>query len=402
MDKENKDNHPSNGKKDNDSFPPKIEGLRYFFLYWFADPIMAISAIFIIWLCLNSFIIHQNWPFCPTCWPYIPFFLFLFGLILDRYLRHKINVHKARLVDHSQATATIVEARTVEPRLNAPEERPEEYETKKNHLLTEVKRLEDLGSKFWTEYQVLSLDQMLVDFLKVDDLKANSQSSLADLEEYAGDDAYRYDIELFNKWKDRIDKATSKIDKKEEDENSNKLEIDSTASSLRAELKTLLEHVAIYTLKWAEGSVIINDLKICCAFAGPILIATGVLPVFLFPQQNVGLGVLNWGFLGSSGSLLSVLLALYYKSNNLVEVGNTEGRSELWRALTGVILGFFAGIISFSIIKGGLLEGVAVPDLKEPLKEVKDIYLSIVWAVGAGMGFESIFDRMRKSMERTT
>ena len=224
MDKENKDTPPS---RDDEPFPPKIKWPRLFFL-WLADIIMFFSVLVIIWLCLNSFIIHQNWPFCPTCWPYIPFFLFLFGLILDRYIRHKVNIHKARLEDRSEVWAAIVEARTVEPRLNDPEERPEDYKTKQVNLLTEVDRLEALGHKGWTEYQVLSLDQMLVDFLKVGDLKARTQSSLADLEEYSGDDAVRYDYEQYKKRSDQIEAATKKIQNKEDEEGKD-LEIDKVA-----------------------------------------------------------------------------------------------------------------------------------------------------------------------------
>ena len=38
-----------------------------------------------------------------------------------------------------------------------------------------------------------------------------------------------------------------------------------------------------------------------------------------------------------------------------------------------------------------------VPDLERPA--LSDVYLSIVWAVVAGMGFESVFLRMRRAVE---
>ena len=125
----------------------------------------------------------------------------------------------------------------------------------------------------------------------------------------------------------------------------------------------------------------------------------GILPFFLFPQDKIFLNLLNWGFLGSAGSLTAVLLGLW--KSNFVEVGNTEGKGELWRAIIGAVLGFVAGIIILSFIKGELLTGGgAVPVLKEPIEMgSKDFYLSILWAMAAGMGFEKIFNRMRKTVE---
>ena len=86
------------------------------------------------------------------------------------------------------------------------------------------------------------------------------------------------------------------------------------------------------------------------------------------------------------------------RNSNEVEVGYTYGKRELWRAVLGAPLGLLAGILVFSALAGGLIStGGFVPNLAKP--ELSDAYLSIVWAVVAGMGFENVFQRMRRAVE---
>ena len=85
------------------------------------------------------------------------------------------------------------------------------------------------------------------------------------------------------------------------------------------------------------------------------------------------------------------------RDSDEVEVGDTRGVQVLWQTVLGATLGFVAGILIFSVLAGGLMkEGAAVPNLME--MKTKDIYLSIVWAVGAGMGFQSVFQRVRSTV----
>ena len=231
---------------------------------------------------------------------------------------------------------------------------------------------------------------MLVDFRKVNDLIANAESGLAELEEYAEDSTLRYDISLFNKWEGRIRTAIDKIDK--EDELSQQ---DIAAESLRAELRSLLEHVADYQASWAEGSAVVRNLMIAGVAAVPILLLMGILPNF-YPGGDKYLNILNWGFLGISGSVTSVLLFLY--RTNRVEVGNTEGRSAARRAILGATLGFVAGVLIYSAITGGIVsEGNLIPEPKS--SDMKDISLTILVAFASGFSFERIFDRMRQVVQ---
>jgi hypothetical protein len=323
---------------------------------------------------------------------YLSLSIILVVLIIDRFLRHKINVHKARLEDISEVEALFVEADTVEHRLTKPEKRPIDWDRKKEELDKEVKRLKELGSRGWTEYQVLSLNQLLIDFLKEDELKARSRLTLAELEQYAEDSSYRYDWEQYYRWDGYLSEAIENIDKIDKDEK-NAPTRDEAAETLRAELKTLLEHVADYQANWAEGSTFIRNIMTCGVVAIPILLVMGLLPN-LHPSvvnDEKVLSILNWALLGISGALTAVLLNL--RKSNLVEVGNTEGKKELWRAVLSVALGLVAGILGYSMIAGSiLLTGGIVPNISSTLP--REIGLSVVWAVASGFYFEAVFDRM--------
>ena len=266
----------------------------------------------------------------------------------------------------------------------------------------EVRRLtEKLGPEGWTEFQVLTLDQLVIDFLALEDLKAHARSSLVELKEYADGAAFSYDVRLYYDWEEKIKSNIESLDRLNENGENSKEKKDDEAEALRANLRSLREHVADYEAKWAEGSTIVSAIRICGSVAVVIFTLMGVLPI-LFSVQNspppcdLRLGVLNWGFLGVSGAIASALIGLRNAAE--VEVGDTAGRQELWRAVLGAPLGLLAGILAFSALAGGLIvSGTAVPDLANP--ELSDVYLSIGWAIVAGMGFERVFQRMRGAVE---
>ncbi|MDA2923763.1 hypothetical protein MYX65_03735 [Acidobacteria bacterium AH-259-L09] len=252
--------------------------------------------------------------------------------------------------------------------------------------------LEKQGRRAWTEYQVLSLDRSLVDFLKEDDLKSRALSTLSELEDYAEDSTYRYEWNQYFKWQGRIEQAINKIDEQSDE---NQEVRDEKASTLRAELKMLLEYLANYQMNWSEGSVRTRNLMIFGVIAIPVFIIMGLLPI-LHPCGEQLLIVLNWGLLGISGSLTAVLLDI--RKSDLVEVGNTEGKKEVRRAILGATLGFVAAVLAYSMIWGGLLTGKIVPNLQsEERGSLEVIGLSVVWAVASGFSFERIFDRVRST-----
>ncbi len=313
-----------------------------------------------------------------------------FGLALSTFLiwkiiNRRILLREARLEDPSKVSSMFTEVDTVEPRLTEPK-KPDEFETKVDQVQREVTRLKELGEGRWTEYEVLSLNQLLVEFLKTDELTARAQSSLEDLQEYADE---RYDQEHYEQWKKRVDGAIEKIDS----QNSDAAKRDEAAEALRGQLRTLLEHVASYDRYWAEGRAIIRSLMACGVVSIPILVAMGLLPLF-HPAGSRNLSVFDWGLLGASGAIIAVLLGLY--RSKLVEVGNTAGRAEVWRAVIAVPLGFVAGILLYSMIAGNILAGSAFPQIGASERQLgENVGRSIFWGMASGFSFEWVFDRLR-------
>ena len=166
-----------------DELPPKLDLWRWLLL-WFARIILLGGIGWLLWVCYLIFWNPAAVPEC-VCWSYLALGVFLTGLVSDFIIRHKILVHKKRKEDRSEIEALMLEVRYVRPRLTDPE-RPAGFDGKREQLEKEVKRLEDdVGPEGWTEFQVLTLDRMLIDFLPLEDLKARARSSLDELKEYA-------------------------------------------------------------------------------------------------------------------------------------------------------------------------------------------------------------------------
>ena len=345
---------------------------------------------------------------------YASFFILITCIIFDRYLRHRIIVHKERLEDPSEVLTNINGAKNVGPRLwdpnnpdNESKYRPYFYAQEKEKIQNKISELEKGGEYSWTEQKVLALDLLQVDFQTKEDLRAWAESLLNDLEEYAEDSAYRYDKEYYGKWKERIAQAERALLKKIPSEDpihepnnsdgnrrSTEYEVDDAAEELRAAVRMLLTHLADYRAFWTEGSVIIRGIMIIGGFSIPLLLVMGLTPYFL-SDQPVVIGILNWGLLGIVGSLAAVLLAL--RKSDLVEVGNTEGKKELWRAIIGSVLGLVAGVLAYALIAGDLIQGKIVPAVipEQSQDPLRDLGLAVIWSIGAGFSIERIFERIR-------
>ena len=382
-----------------DKLPPELTKSLRFFLC-FGRAAMAVGVVYIIYICVQMLMDPTAIPKCTYCTS-LALAGFLSGLVGEFFIRHRKRVHKARKEDRSSIEALIQEAKNIQPRLIDPE-RPRNLADKRKQIENEVRRLtEKLGPEGWTEFQVLTLNQLLIDFLPLEDLKARARTSLDELKEYAEGDAFSYDVRLYYDWEEKIKSDIEGLDRLDENGKISKGEKDDRAEALRANLRSLREHVADYQVNWAEGSTIVSAIRICGSVAVVFFTLMGVLPI-LFSVQNsaptydLRLSVLNWGVLGVAGAIASALIGL--RNAKEVEVGYTSGRQELWRAVLGAPLGLLAGLLVFSAIAGGLIKsGAAVPNLSDP--QLRDLYLSIVWAVFAGMGFERVFQRMRGAVE---
>ena len=361
---------------------------------------LGISYLFAMGVCTVS---HPSVAQKYIYFTYFALAGFLAGLVFDFVIRHKIRVHTARKEDRSTVEALIQEANSVQTRTTHPESLVD-FEKKISQMRDEVNRLENkIRPEGWTEYQVLTLNQQLIDFLFLDDLKAHALSSLDELKEYAEGQAYSYHGRYYDRWEQRINKNINDIEELErkdvrgEDREERKKEKE---EALRANLRSLIEHIADFQANWAEGSTIVTGIGICGSVSIVIFMLMGILPIVYSMQNGVlagfPLGILNWGILGAAGATASALVGL--RRTDEVEIGNTAGKQELWRMVWGAPLGFVSGILVVCIFRGGLVtDGSLVPDLLS--SEWSDVYLAIAWSVIGGMGLERVFYGVREALD---
>ena len=159
---------------------------------------------------------------------------------------------------------------------------------------------------------------------------------------------------------------------------------------LEADLRMLLETLADYDKNWAVGSEMLRALLIVISVTVPIFLLMGIAPLLLPSPSD--LGFIHWAMLGAAGSLTAVLRKLYLR--NKVDVGETEGKNELYQAIEGAVLGLVSGLLIYTMIIGGLVSGPIMPDAE--LTETSDVYLSVFWAFMTGFTFEYFFDRAQR------
>ena len=319
-----------------------------------------------------------------ACWIYIPGVLFLLGLYTVRFLLHPFREHEVRLVDRTEAEALFEAGEYL---LQKQKGQPSDAENRKA-LLALIKSRRAEGVSTWTEYKVLPVEQAAVSLLPVVDLVARAYARLDDLKEY---DEKRSDAEkdYFSNRENRLRESITAVNKLSSTANEKKVK--RTIAALRAELKMLLETLADYDKNWAIGSEILRALLIVVAFTVPILLLMGIAPALIPPSDPLGFA--NWAMLGTAGSLTAVLRKLYL--GNKVEVGDTEGKNELYQAIKGAILGFVSAVLLYAMLWGGLVQkGAIVPDVTS--ETTMNIYLSVFWAVMTGFTFEHFFDKAQR------
>ncbi len=290
----------------------------------------------------------------------IPVFLFI-STALDRILRHPAKVHKARLEDRSEVKRLFHDP--------AIQEQSEPL----------IDHLKSIGHNNWTDYMVLPLRQLIVEKADPSRLVPMARTILSDLQEYADDPKFLYDEQLYKVWKTQIDEA---IKKYAEDTQSAEAE-----RTLRAIISTTYEHLTDYEMKWAQGSVMVSSLFRTVAVGTVVMIFCGLLPFLYFDQE---LGIVNWAVLGSAGGLMAALWQLW--NSDETEVGHTEGRQAIARAVGGGALGVMVGFVVYGAAAAGLLPTTLAPDLVS--HKLPDIGKSLLWAIFAGFFIDVVVDKI--------
>ena len=318
-------------------------------------------------------------------------------VILDRYLMHETDVHLARLEDPSLVESIFAQASEYINSQDNGQSSP-----RVQNLRDEVSRISNLDSDDWTEHQILQLERILADFFSNSDLISKSTAKLSELNEYAQDSQYKYDIDDYYRWQREITNLIDQIlaEKEKEKENGEsepasgekRSTLEWANKRLTSEYKSLLGHITDYKQDWNEGSTIIKNLIICTVSSTLLFLIMGIVPL-VYPESPVNLSIVHWGLLGSAGALTAV--ARDFRKTDLLAVGNTFGKKELWRAILGSVLGFIAGLILWSLIVGEVLQQGVFPNLNSSYPSLRDCALSVFWAIVAGFSFDRIFDQVR-------
>ena len=277
-------------------------------------------------------------------------------ILWDRFRMNKSEIFDARLEDESYVSSLMEQAK-----IFCATKEGDEQSKKVEKLQAQVDRIETIGPAQWTEYQILPLDKKLTKFFEDSELMAKSAEKLTELNEYAQDSHSRYDMEQYYKWDANISNLIEELSSLNEKPEGN-ADMDARKAWVRKQLRSgyrsLLEHIASYKQDWHEGSTIIRNLLVCTISSVILFLIMGIVPL-IYPVGSPSISIVHWGLLGSAGALTAV--ARDFRKTDLIAVGDTYGKRELWRAILGAVLGFIAGLVLWSLILGGLAKGPFIP-----------------------------------------
>jgi len=212
-----------------------------------------------------------------------------------------------------------------------------------------------------------------------------AQTILSVLKDYAEDTSYQYDTDLYHDWKSKIELAIADYERNGE----------GATESLRSIIITANEHVIDYEWNWAEGSVVMRSLLTVVAVGGGAELYLGLIPLIC----NCGsFNIMNWIILGSAGALMAVLLNL--RNSDYTEVGNTAGRKEMWRTVSGGALGLMAGALIYCAIVTGILPAAVAPHPNSP--DLKDMAGAVIWAMFSGFALDSVVEKVFSPLKSTS
>lgn len=266
------------------------------------------------------------------------------------------------------------------------------------------------------EYDLLHLKILLVDCASGEEVKAQADTYLVDLEDLADEEAHTHQTkEEYWDIRHQVESFKEKINSRDESlaDNlaaSNSSEIDregerSLVESLRGlravVTERLLPTVTENEKLWVEGSAIVNMLRYACLASIPLLLAAGTIPGYpggdsldasANPDASAKLMALNWAILGVAGALVAVLRALGHTDR--LEVGNQLGVREVQRTWWGAGLGLVAGFLAYMLVASGFIECYLFQDCT--LKANKSSFFRhVLLAFLAGYAFERTLDRVR-------
>lgn len=386
--------------------PPELETWQKILLYTFrflgSVGLLLLSAacIYLLFCPVSKLI-----DICEQCLLGIPIGLILTWVYGCLWLRYDLATFEKQVQDRAMIesmiqNAWVVVGRTERKQQIAASDNQDGRMTIASEIVSEIRRLEAISPAGWTYFQTLHLDQLLVDALdSEEELKVHAESRLSALKDYVEESSYAFDKEQYENWEERLKVVTDPVHFNmywlQRQQYTEQDHSDTAWLKLgRETLKAFLEYVAGIESDWASGSLILKNLRIAAVFTILALLPIAFLPVMCLSKSCGQIGWFEWGLLGAVGALLSVIRQA--QNSDVIELGNTEGRKEFIRAFVGGLLGLVAGLLSFAFIKSGLIAGRLFPYGPDTSASA-NIYLPVIWAVGAGFWFEKVFERVKQT-----
>lgn len=268
------------------------------------------------------------------------------------------------------------------------------------------------------EYDLLALKILLVDCTNKYAVPSQARAYLADLKNYADEEAHTQTVEEYSDIRHRIENVEKDIyahhhppEQTASSANAEKEERKAETSDV-SELREIIKEELLPQLTeneklWSEGSAIVKSLRGACLAAIPLLLAAGLVPMYM--GDLCRLWGVHWAILGVAGALVAVLRAL--GGTKRLAVGNEQGVKEVQRAWWGAGLGLVAGLLTYMLVRSGFLAsflfgGPYLPDNLEDqhiavsgcfLEHIHQgqIYVHMLLAFLAGYAFERVIDRVR-------
>ena len=251
------------------------------------------------------------------------------------------------------------------------------------------------------EYDLLYLKILLADYASPEEVKAQADSYLVDLEDLADEEAHTQTKEEYWDIRHQIDSLKETLNafdySSARDQNGMKTDKkDCEALNVLCKLRAVVTERLLPTVTeneklWVEGSAIVNMLRYACLASIPLLLAAGTVPSYA-DGYPLNLTALNWAILGVAGALVAVLRAL--GQTNRLEVGNQLGVREVQRTWWGAGLGLVAGFLAYMLVASGFIECYLFQNCD--LKANKSPFPRyVLLAFLAGYAFERTLDRVR-------
>ena len=252
------------------------------------------------------------------------------------------------------------------------------------------------NNDYINEQAIVPMRKILVDCYPFCELESQCDSDLRTLREYSAE------LDDYEKIEEKIKRYFIEIEKGNKNE-AEKLEYE---YKIRAKLKEIRELIAFFEENWAKGEVIVTNflwISVALLLSGIFL---GIIMPLMHPMGGKELGIVHWAILGTTGGILSVIIALY-KEDRYADIGETAGKKIIKQTILSSIIGGITAVILFSFLKSNLIQGKIFPEINANTTTCNHITQqdginwlitgpSIVWALLSGITIK-IFNALSRA-----